>query len=363
MHVAPPRHRQKAHTVESGQRADGHVERLGSVGERRPPHENGDRSSAAQLGAYRGHRGIVETGHRTVGQQRADQRALLTGAIAQRRVGVRREAGGRRRDLDETGLTSLGRIADTQVQDRQLFFEVGPEQHDRLRRAGLVDGGAREAEQHRRVNAVGQLSVDMVGADDRLGQLGPRVGVLVRTSGSAEHGDAARAVIGQRVFDGARRGRECSRPGGLDQLVALAHQRRGNAIGAVDGLETEAALVAEPTPVHGVGIEALITDKLVAARLHRHPAADRACRAGALALLEVPRTRLEPVGGRGERTHRADLHGVPREVRRERGVGEREHLQLAPAVGELDQRITGYLVGKARAAIAQDAALAVEEHE
>ena len=80
-------------------------------------------------------------------------------------------------------------------------------------------------------------------------------------------------------------------------------------------------------------------------------------------LVEVPRPRLEPVGRGGERADRADLHGVAAEVAGEGVVGERVDLRLVAAVLEVDERVAGHLVGEARAAVAEDAALAVEGHE
>ena len=132
---------------------------------------------------------------------------------------------------------------------------------------------------------------------------------------------------------------------------------------AVDGLEAEPALVAEPAPVDRVDVDALVAEDLVAARLHDDPAAHRAARAGALGLVEVPRPGLEAVGRRGERADRADLHGVAAEVAGERVVGEGVDLRLVAAVLEVDERVAGHVLGEAGAAVAEDAALAVEGHE
>ena len=79
--------------------------------------------------------------------------------------------------------------------------------------------------------------------------------------------------------------------------------------------------------------------------------------------LEVPRAGLEAVGLRGERADRADLHGVAAEVRRERLVGEGVDLGVVAAVEEVDQRVAGHLLGEPGAAVAEDAALAVEVDE
>src|SRR5699024_6329193 len=98
---------------------------------------------------------------------------------------------------------------------------------------------------------------------------------------------------------------------------------------------------------------------------------------------EVERTRPEPVRGRRQGTHRADLHGVARPVRGERtarlvlGSGadrrvaerrETENVLVEPAdllaraaLLQVDELVPGDLLAEARAALAQDAALTVEE--
>ena len=72
---------------------------------------------------------------------------------------------------------------------------------------------------------------------------------------------------------------------------------------------------------------------------------------------------LNRYGRGGQRADRADLDGVAGEVRGERFVGERHHLGVVAPADEVDQLVAGDLVGEARAAVAQDAALTVEEHE
>src|SRR5207237_6303054 len=91
---------------------------------------------------------------------------------------------------------------------------------------------------------------------------------------------------------------------------------------AVDGLVVEPALVAQPALIDGVTVNTEVARDAVAGTLHGHPATHRARGARALDLLEVPRPRLEAVGSGGEGADGADLHGVAREVGRERFVGE-----------------------------------------
>ncbi|GAA3416768.1 hypothetical protein GCM10018952_46180 [Streptosporangium vulgare] len=77
---------------------------------------------------------------------------------------------------------------------------------------------------------------------------------------------------------------------------------------------------------------------------------------------QVERAGLEAVRGTGERAHRADLHGVAGEVGLERASVGGGDLLLGPALEEVDERVSGDLVGEADAARALDAALTVEQH-
>ncbi len=139
-----------------------------------------------------------------------------------------------------------------------------------------------------------------------------------------------------------------------------AYQWAGQAVVALEGLERKPLLVGEPAPVDGIGVDAQEPQHLIARRLHGD-AVTRRVGVGALDLLEVPGPGLEPVRLGGQRAHRADLHGVAAEVARERFVGERVDLGLIAAVDEMDQRVAGDLFREPGAAVAQDAALAVEE--
>ena len=149
---------------------------------------------------------------------------------------------------------------------------------------------------------------------------------------------------------------------GFSEQPRIAQERAAEAVLAVHGLEVEAALVAQPAPVDRVVVDALVAQHPVAARLHHDPAADRARGARRLDLLEVPRPGLEAVRRGGQRAHRADLHGVAAEVAGERVVGERVDLRLVAPVHEVDERVARHLLGEPGAAVAEDAALAVEQH-
>ena len=150
---------------------------------------------------------------------------------------------------------------------------------------------------------------------------------------------------------------------GCSCAVLAPHQGGGEALRGVEVLETEAALVAQPSLVGGAVVHPQEAHHLVGARLHRDAAAHGAVRAGALHRLQVPGPGPEAVGGGGQGPHRADLHGVAREVGGEGLAGVGEHLGVVAPGDELDQGVAGHLVGEAGAAGAQDAALPVEQHQ
>src|SRR5207244_6061259 len=78
---------------------------------------------------------------------------------------------------------------------------------------------------------------------------------------------------------------------------------------------------------------------------------------------QVEGARHEPVGGRGEGSHRTDLHGVAAERRPEvLARGDRNLFGRSPRE-ELDEPITGDLVAEPRAACAQNAPLPVQIDE
>ncbi len=131
----------------------------------------------------------------------------------------------------------------------------------------------------------------------------------------------------------------------------------------VHPLEAVATLVAQPTVVHGLRVDAEQAHETVRRRLHRAAALHRARRARRLDGREVPGPCPEAILARGERTYRADLHGVAREVRVERLLFEVQDLHAIAAVDEVDERVAGDLVGEADAPRALDTALAVEQHK
>ncbi len=85
------------------------------------------------------------------------------------------------------------------MEDGQFLLEIGAEEHDRRGVGGLVDRRPVETEDLRG-EAISELGVT-VGDPDRVGELRPRVGVLVRATRSAEQGHAVGSAGGERVGD------------------------------------------------------------------------------------------------------------------------------------------------------------------
>ncbi len=134
----------------------------------------------------------------------AGQGGGLTGAIREHRGGELAEGPGARRELDDGNVPVDSGTTQAEEQDRQFFSQIAGQHHHARRRARLVDGGPGKAEHDLGGQSVAELGVDRVGADHGLGELGPRVGVLVGEPGPAEHPDGLGAVLGAHAAPGAR---------------------------------------------------------------------------------------------------------------------------------------------------------------
>src|SRR3954453_7311637 len=125
----------------------------------------------------------------------------------------------------------------------------------------------------------------------------------------------------------------------------------------------EASLVAEPALVD-VGMVAREDPfDLALARRDVDVAPDGAEAADARGVLDLPRTRLEAVRRRGQRSDRTQLDHVAAERCAVRLVFERRDLRLRAAVDGDELFVLGAAFAEARAAIAEDAALAVERDQ
>ena len=213
--------------------------------------------------------------------------------------------------------------------------------------------------------AVAELRVDVVGAEHALGEARPHVRVLVRAARAAEHRDRRGAVRVERRAAGRRPRRRAPRA-----TTPRPARRRLRTIGArtrsvgVHPLEAVAALVAEPTVVDRLGVDAEQAHEPVRRRLQRAAALHRA------RLCTTSRPSRGPTAAPGSGTALAVSAPtgqictvLPEKYESNGSLGEVEHLHAVAAVDEVDQRVARDLVGEARAAAALDAALAVEQHE
>src|SRR5205085_9606032 len=103
--------------------------------------------------------------------------------------------------------------------------------------------------------------------------------------------------------------------------------------------------------------DALVADGEADVALRR---AERAHRAGHL---DVPRARAEAVGLRGQRAHRAQLHDVAAERRDVRMAVEGRDVRVRAALLQDELVVLGDLLAEAHAAVAEDAALAVDRDQ
>ncbi len=150
-------------------------------------------------------------------------------------------------------------------------------------------------------------------------------------------------------------------PGELAESTATDPlQRLADAVVGGDVPEGEAALVAQPAPVDLGVVAREDALRLALARRHADVAADGAEPADRGHVLDLPRAGLEAVLRREQRAHGAELGHVAGE---RAGVGlvlERgDHRQRAAVAGH-ELPVLGDVLREARAAVAEDAALAVE---
>ncbi len=225
--------------------------------------------------------------------------------------------------------------------------------------AGTGDGVGQELLFLRRVRPGAEVHV--VGVQDEPGELGVGIGVLAGQPATGQDADAV-AVPALRQAPG--RERERLGPGCLDELAGgvVTDQRRAEPVGAAGVGKGEPALVAVPLLVDG---------RVVGGEPPHHRAAAVICpqRASVGTVLtggrgrdQVERPGAETVGRAGERPHRADLHGVTGEVRRERLAFGDRHLLVRTPFEQFDERVAGDLRGEPGTARAQHAALPVEQN-
>ncbi len=309
-----------------------------------------------------GHAGDVVVGV-GVGEESGGERCHLTRTVHQRAAHEVRERRGPGGELHDAQAGVEDRASKPQVQHGQLFFEIGGDQDHGRRRACVGDRRLREAQHHLGGEAVAELGVHVVGLPHALGQLRPRVALFVGEPGAADDTDRLRPVLGDDLRQLPAGGGQRLAPRCLHQLGAVADERSRQAVLAVDPAEVVAAAVAQPRLVDRLRVEALVAGDAVGGRFDGDAAADGTARARAVDALDIPGPGREPVRRGRERTDRTELDHVAREVRRERVVGEGVDLRRVASADEVDERVAGHLLAEAGATVAEDAPLAVEQHE
>ena len=309
-------------------------------------------------------RAVAAPARRPARAQRDEQR-LAAGREAQRRARRWRPATTAARGDRELDAVAAHALADAQVEDRRV-----------------VDGLAVE-HQH----GVGELEV----GDGRLQRRVARARAAARAAGAPPAREsmcgepsASRIrrceqealLVGRRRRRRARRRaprRARSARGGLverplprdrAQLAAVAHQRLGDRAprrGWPGRRSGPCRTASRRRPRRGRA-------RARAARARRGPCRSTLHCAGhsvqtRARALDVPRPRAEAVGPRGQRAHRAQLDDVAAE-RRDVGVPVERADERVRAALEQDQLVVlGDLLREAHAAVAEDAALAVDRDQ
>ena len=289
----------------------------------------------------------------------------------QRHLGDRAQGAGTEGQLDDRTLVAHGALAKTEEENREFFAEVAAQRDDDARVRGFVDRRAREGLHQRGVQAVAVLGVDVLGAQHAAQESFPRKCALVGQCRSADGAETVFIRCGTtQQFGGLR---ERFAPTDLDEgSVSSDHrfgdprrriQRVGGVLIAVDRLEREASLVAEPSVVHRLAVDAQDAREAITGGLHRDATPHGARRAGALDLFQVPGSRVETIRLGGQCTHRTDLDGITREDRVE-GLRRRgRDLDEVATTGKGDLRVTRHVGGEPRAARALNAAFAVQQDQ
>jgi len=229
--------------------------------------------------------------------------------------------------------------------------------------------------------------VDIVGAGERAEKLLKQVGRFV---GDAAACDTAGGVCGLRldcvrsILSGGRTQRGRSRrmlrtlgqglqavddrshgfvPCRGAESAVLADHGGLQAVGMVDVLVEEAALIADPLVVDGHVFARDDAAQGVHALVEAQVAADGAVGADAGRLAKLPRPVFEARDAVGQRADRANVDDAARGLRIHRLSGEDVNDRLAPALEQADLRLVLPLFEIADAAPAKDAALLVEHDQ
>ena len=156
---------------------------------------------------------------------------------------------------------------------------------------------------------------------------------------------------------------QCLVPFHRGQRTVPLDQRGSQPLIGRDELERELALVAQPDVVDVRVLLRAHPYHLVAARVQLEVAAHRALGADAPRRLEVARSCPEAIGVAGECATGAEINNVAVELRLQRSVVEGAEHGVIAAVEEVQLVLAGDVVHEARTAVADDAALLIQDDQ
>jgi hypothetical protein len=170
-----------------------------------------------------------------VGQRGSDHGSGAARLVPDALPRGRRETRRLRRELEDAAPALLGRIAQPEVQHRQLLFQIGTEQHDGVGVGRLGDRGPIEPEDCGS-DTVADLRV-APGDAERIGEPGPGERILVRATGTPQDGDRAGSTRVERLPEELGGDAHRRPPRRLDETRLTAHERCAEALLGVGGLE------------------------------------------------------------------------------------------------------------------------------
>ena len=298
-------------------------------------------------------------------QRRVERDEEALGAArgeAQRGRGVGIERGRARGRDDELGAVAADALADPQVPDRRLVDRVAVHEQHGVRELEVRDRrlqlrvGERAHDVQRQVLAGTRR--EMARAELVAQQAGEQERLFV---GGRAAGQRTGAVA--RLLEGGGGGRDGLLPARGQQLLAVTHERRRDALVRVHGLVAEAALVAQPAVVDLAVVAGEHAQDALVADGQLDVALRGAARAHGAGPLDVPRARAEAVRAGRQGAHRAQLDDVAAERRDVRVPVERGDVGRGAALLEHELVVLGDLLRVAHAAVAEDAALAVDRDQ
>ncbi|EWS53923.1 hypothetical protein X551_03268 [Methylibium sp. T29] len=250
----------------------------------------------------------------------------------------------------------LGRLAQTLREQRMVLAQEGTDDEGAVQRRQRLDARAEPASLLDRVElGMPQAVVDVV-RTHATHQLPEQVKLFHRAVRGGKRTDGRGTVLGldrlQPVGDVLQRGIPVD---GAPLPVVLDH-RRGEALVGVQGFVGEAVAVGDPAFVDRLVLERHDTHHLVVLDLHDQVRARRIVRADRLAARQLPGAGAVAERLAGERTDRADVNHVARQLGVDRVAGHRGDLAVLAAMDHAQLHHAGHFLAEAHAAGAVNAA-------